>query len=163
MKEALARFNEWYAQLAPRERWMVLACAGVVAFAILFAGIWDPLVKAHRERAEAVDGARALAQRIEQLAALAQRGAAAANVNRSMSLAAAVDQASRSGTLAKPPRIQPEGESEVRVWLEDIPFESVLRWLAELEARYGIQAKAADIERESAPGLVNARLTLARP
>ncbi|HUP92052.1 MAG TPA: type II secretion system protein GspM [Solimonas sp.] len=165
MKQLWLQANEWFAQLAQRERWMVAAGAVVVIAAILFAGVWEPLAKADRTRAEALDAARATAARIEELASLAKRGQSGAGAaNRSMSLLSAVDQASKSGTLPKPPaRIQPEGEKEIRVWLEDVPFEGVVRWLAELETRYGIAAQNAEIERESAPGLVNARLTLVRP
>jgi general secretion pathway protein M len=75
-----------------------------------------------------------------------------------------VDLSARAGTLSKPPsRIQPEGEREVRVWLEAVSFDSLLRWIGELETRYGIQVQTADIERAERPGLVDARLTLVRP
>jgi general secretion pathway protein M len=50
----------------------------------------------------------------------------------------------------------------VRIWLEDVPFDGLVRWLGDLHARYGVRVDNADIERESGPGLVNARLTLVK-
>lgn len=163
MKAQLAELQSRFEALAPRERLMVAIAGVVVLVTLLYLLVWEPLVKAHHGRAEALDAARALAGRIETAAALVQRGAGGTRVDRSTSLLAAVDQTSRSPTLGKAPsRLQPEGDREVKVWLEDVAFDNLLRWLAELETRYGIGASSAEIERGSAPGTVSARLTLVR-
>lgn len=164
----LARLREWLSTLAPRERVMVGIAAAFTVFTILYLGIWEPLAIAHATRAENLATARAQANRLETVGAEAQKlrrsGGSPIAVNRSMSLLSAVDQATKSGTLAKPPaRLQPEGDAEVKVWLEDINFDGLLRWITELETRYGVSVKTVDIDRESAPGLVNARLSLVRP
>ena len=84
-------------------------------------------------------------------------------VGANQSLLSIVDQSRRASSLTKPPsRLQPEGDGIVRIWLEDVPFDALLRWLADLQLRYGVRVDSADIERESAPGLVNARVTLMR-
>ena len=81
-----------------------------------------------------------------------------------VSLLSAVDQASKSGTLSKAPsRLQPDGENQVRVWLEDTQFDALLRWMLELQDNYGLKIEVVDIERQPTPGLVNARLSLTRP
>lgn len=168
MKQFLNQLREWFASLAPRERLMVSGCAVFVVFSILYFGLWDSLAGAHAKREKELTASRALATRLEFIGAEVQKsrrsGAGGGSVNRSMSLLSAVDQSSKSGTLSKPPsRLQPEGDSEVRVWLEDTNFDGVLRWINELEARYGVIAEQVDIDKESAPGLVNARLSLVRP
>lgn len=153
-----------YTQLQPRERVVLLAGAIVLLALVAYLGIWTPLVKAHHRNAEALEASRALATRIEAAASLAQ-GQSSGNVDRTAALLSVVDQSSRSGTLGKAPtRVQPEGngEREVKVWFEDVPFANTLRWLAELQTRYAIQVSSAEIEQGSAPGLVNARFTLSR-
>lgn len=163
MNAYLIRFKEWFAQLAPLERWMVSGCALVVAVTLLYAGIWQPLAKAQQRRSEALASARVLASRIEELATLAQGARAGGAVNLNVSILMAVDQTARAGTLEKPPsRIQPEGEKEVKVWIEEVSFDGLLRWLNELETRYGIRADTAEIEKQAAPGVVSARLSLVR-
>lgn len=164
----LTRLREWLATLAPRERLMVGIAAAFSVFTALYLGIWEQLAGAHQQRAENLAQARAQATRLEAVGAeslqLRRAGNAGVAVNRNLSLLSAVDQASKSGTLGKPPaRLQPEGDAEVKVWLEDVNFDGVVRWIAELETRYGVSVKTVDIERESAPGLVNARLSLVRP
>lgn len=166
MKQYLTRLQEWHAGLAQRERWMVTVCALAVTVAVLFLGVWEPLTQAHYGRESSLDASRNLAQRLEQIAADAQRARASGSVPvmTGGSLISVVDQASKSGTLGKQPRnLQPEGNNEVKVWIESVGFDALVRWLAELETRYGIQAQTVDIERLPTSGLVNARLSLTRP
>jgi general secretion pathway protein M len=166
MNAYLVQLREWLAQLAPRERLFVLIGAAVVALTILFVGIWEPLLHAHARRAQALDASRVVATQLEVAAAELQRSRAGGGVNRNASLLSAVDQSSHSPTLGKAPsRIQPEGEGDkgVNVWIEDVPFDNLVRWMNDLERSYGIVAKTADIQRQPGAGLVNAHLTLARP
>jgi general secretion pathway protein M len=162
MKNALARFQAWFAQLAPRERWMVVAAAIVVAITLLYLAVWEPLVNAQQRRSLALQEARALASRIEQLAGQTQ-GARGPAVNLGVSVLSAVDQSARAGALDKPPsRIQPEGEREVKVWIDGVSFDALLRWLQSLQTGYGISVQSAELERGAAPGQVNAQLSLVR-
>lgn len=168
MKQYLAQLQEWFNGLAPRERLMVGAGAIFTVFALLYLGVWEPLANAHHQQAENLAASQALAQRLEAISAEVSKSRSSSNsgaaVNRSLSLLSAVDQAGKSGSLSKPPtRLQPEGDNEVKVWIEDTSFDGVLRWIAELESRYGVAAQTVDLEKESAPGLVNARLSLIRP
>jgi general secretion pathway protein M len=166
MNAYITQVREWLAALAPRERTLVLVAAVVVGIGLLDLALWEPLARAHMSREKNLVSARALASKLEALSSAAARargtGGGGAE-SRGMSLLAAVDQATKSGTLSKPPtRMQPEGDNEVKVWLEGTGFESVVRWIAELESRYGISVQTVDIEKESVPGQVNARLSLVR-
>lgn len=150
-------------QLAPRERLIVLGGAALLLLVLVYLLAWEPVVDAHRQRADALERAHALATRIEQAAVLVRANGAGSRVDRSTSLLAAVDRTSRSPLLGKPPsRVQPEGDREVKVWIEDVSFDNLLRWLQDLETRYGIAASAAEIERSARPGLVSVRLSLVR-
>jgi general secretion pathway protein M len=152
----------WWASLAERER-RVLAGGGIaLALIVLYAAVYDPVVAAHRQRQSELAAARALAAQIEQLAAAAPQGGPAL-AGTGQSLLAVVDQSRQGSGIDKPPsRIQPEGDTIVRIWLEDVPFDALVRWLGELQTRYGVRVESADIQRESGAGLVSARLTLAR-
>ena len=165
LRQGLERARERFLALQPRERWILSAGAVVLLITLLYLVVWEPVVKSHRERVEALESSRLLAIRLEQAAAQVQgaggqRGAAA---GRGLSLMAAVDQASKQGTLGRSPtRIQPEGDREVRVWFEDVSFDALVRWMAELQGNYGVGVQTLDIEPQSTPGKVNARLSLVR-
>ena len=166
MNTFLAQLQDWFRGLAPRERLLVSVGSVVVAITVLYLGIWEPLNKAHTRREADLAASRALAQRLEVIAAAVQSAHANGGgpaVNTSASLLSAVDQASKTPTLGKPlSRIQPEGDNEVRVWIDGVSFEALIRWINELESRYGIGIQSADMDKDSLPGQVNARLTLVR-
>lgn len=167
MNAAITQLQEWFRGLAPRERLLVSVGGVVVAITILYLGIWEPLNKAHSKREADLAAAQVLAQRLEVIAATVQgsrAGGGAPVIDSGASLLSAVDQASKGGTLGKPlSRIQPEGDSEVKVWIDGVNFEALIRWISELEGRYGISIRTADIDKDTLPGQVNARLSLVRP
>lgn len=158
----LERFREWWSALAERERRVLGTGAVVLAGIVLYVGVWEPVAYARHKQQADLATARALAVQLEALAASAPRSTGpAAGANQS--LLAIIDQSSKANALTKPPsRLQPEGDDTVRIWLEDVPFDMLMRWLGDLQSRYGVRVDNADIERESGPGLVNARLTLMR-
>jgi general secretion pathway protein M len=57
-------------------------------------------------------------------------------------------------------RYEPAGDDGVKVWLEGAPFNTVVKWLYQLEGGYGIRAAEFTLERADEPGKVSARLTL---
>lgn len=165
--QALTQARERFLALQVRERWIVGVGALALLLTAVYLAIWEPLTQAHESRSAALESSRALAIRIEQAAAKLQgsRGGAtaAATAGRTLSLMAAVDQASKQTSLGKAPsRMQPEGDREVRVWFEDVSFDALLRWLNDLQTRYGVSVQTLDVEPQDAPGRVNVRLSLVR-
>ncbi len=167
MRQSFDRARERFLALQPRERWILSGGATVLLLTVLYLAVWEPVVDSHRQRVEALESSRLLAIRLEQAAAQVQRSGGqrggAGNAGRSLSLMAAVDQASKQGTLGRSPtRIQPEGDREVRVWFEDVSFDALVPWLADLQVRYGVGVQTLDIEPQATPGKVNARMSLVR-
>lgn len=159
--------RERFAAQPPRERWMLGVGGVVLLLTLIYLLMVEPVVKAHAARTAALESSRALASRLEQAALQVQvlRGRTPSAVaGRGVSLMSAVDQASKQSALGKgPARIQPEGDREVRVWFEDVSFDGLVGWLAELQTHYGVSVQAMDIEPQAAPGRVNVRLSLVRP
>lgn len=163
MKQKLAQLQQWFTGLNARERLLVSAGLVIVGITLLYLIIWEPVAKAHLQREADLATARQVAVRIELLAGQA-RSNPSAGASRGLSLLSAVDQASKSGLLNKPlSRIQPEGDAEVKVWLEAVSFESLIGWIAQMQTRDGIIVRAAQIEKDAAPGTVSAQLSLVRP
>lgn len=158
--------RDWWNARPVREQ--RLLGAGGIALALILAWllVWEPLAGLSQRRAADLAAARALATQLETLAAAAQAAGPAArpDARRGASLLSVIDQSVKVSGIGKAPaRLQPDGEALVRIWFEDVPFDSLLRWQADLRNRHGISVTEAEIERESGSGLVNARLTLERP
>lgn len=167
LRDATAQARERWSALQMRERWMLGVGGAVLLVTLLYLLVWEPVTQAHTNRTAALEASRALAIRLEQAAGLVlqTRGRGSAAVaGRGTSLMAAVDMASKQSGLGKgPSRIQPEGDREVRVWFEEVSFDLLVRWLADLQARYGISVQTFDVEPQAEPGKVNVRLSLVRP
>lgn len=162
VQRGIAEARERFMALAPRERWIVGVGGIALLLTILFLAVWEPAIKARQDRAAALESARAIATRLEQAAAQVRAAPGAALAGRGVSLLAAVDQAIKQSGLGKAPtRMEPEGDREVNIWFEAVPFDGVVPWLAMLQDRYGIGVQTLDVEPESA-GLVNLRLSLVR-
>lgn len=158
---------EKYQELQPRERLIVAVGGVVVLLTLIYLILWEPFANARsRQMAELADQ-RALAERLETIAATVQKARASgvgAIQGREQSLLTLIDQQGKAPELGKPPsRMQPEGDDEVKVWFEDVPFDALVRWMAQLETRNGVQVTGAELERRAGAGLVNARLTVTRP
>ena len=167
LQQTFDRGRAQFTGLAPRERLMVVACAAVLLVTGLYLGVYEPVVDAHQGRVNALASARALATRLETASrevAAAGPKSNAGQAGRNMSLLAAVDQAAKSATLGKAPeRLQPDGENSVKIWFNDVSFDAMVRWLAELQTRYGIREQTLDVEAQDTAGEVDARLSLTRP
>lgn len=163
MNPFIAQFQNWWSARAERERQVLSAGLVLLGIALAYLAVWEPLHGLQNRRIAALTQSRALAGQLELLAAIAPGAGVSSPGGRQQSLFSVVDQSAKASSIGKAPsRIQPEGESTVRVWIEDAPFDAVLRWLAELGNRHGVAVTEAEFERESASGLVNVRLTLAR-
>jgi len=162
----LAPLRARFEALQPREQVLVAAAGLMLTLALIYLALWQPFALAREHRSDELVAARELASRIEQIGALGQSSKSTHGppvVGPEVSLLAAVDQASKDGILGKPlSRINPDGEKQVRVWVEDVPFEALLRWIDDLQTRYGVKIDAIAIERRPGPGQVNGRLTLMR-
>ena len=166
LNQQLAPLRARFEALQPREQLIVAAGGLVLALVLIYWVLWQPFALARAHARAELDGARSLATRIEQLGAQAQQGQAGGGppvVGADVSLLSAVDQASKDGVLGKAPsRMQPDGDKQVRVWIEDANFEAVLRWMDDLQNRYLVRVDGVTLERRPAPGTVNVRMSLVR-
>lgn len=159
--------KEWFLSLAPRERLMVSIGAGILALALLYLLAWLPLASHTARLEQSVAEQRGLKQWMQGAAAEARqlRGTAAATGggDAGRSLLAVVDETAKRSKLGPAvKRIQPDGQDLVRVSLEQAPFDDVVAWLAGLQQAQGVSVVDATVDRQSASGLVNARITLKR-
>jgi general secretion pathway protein M len=156
--------RQYWDNLQPRERIILLFGAGCVLLLLLYAFVWEPLSKERTRLEQSVAEQRALlawigdaSQEVERL-----RGGRIAKEGRTgESLMALVDRTAKSGGLGTHlKRLQPDGSDKVRLWLEASPFDSLVRWLKQLEEKYGVYSEGVVIDSTDNQGLVNARLVL---
>jgi general secretion pathway protein M len=161
--------KDWFNGLDSREQLMVGVAAVAVVLFLLYLLVWAPLANGHDTLKTKVAAQRETVVWMEQSAQTLQqlkrtRGPGARGLG-GKSLLAMADSTARSNGLGPAlRRVEPEGSRNVRVWLENAPFDQVMKWLGTLHTTYGISTDSASLERVTeTAGRVNARLSLQAP
>lgn len=157
----------WFNSLVPRERMLVLAAGIVTLVGLFFLLVWEPLVTANENLEQRVISAQEMNNWLAGVAVeaddLRNSGRQTRLKGQNESLLSLVDQTSRAAGLGEAVRrIQPEGDNQAQVSLEQAGFNKMLFWLNDLEKTYGIRASALTLTRDEKPGQVQVRMTLTR-
>lgn len=157
----------WFEGLSARERQLVMAAAVLVSYAVVHLAIIAPLWGGAARLADQLPERHALLAELRAAEAEVQsrRGQARPQAveGAGQSLVVIIDRTSREAGLGGSlRRNQPTPDQGLRVSFEGAPFESLVRWVVDLETRYGISVESASFDAAQAPGLVNATLVLER-
>lgn len=150
--------------LPSRDRMALKVLAITLVLLILFFAVWQPALAYMKDQESMLDQRVALLKLVrENSAVLAAMSKAGGNAQQptlsSQQLVSSVtNMAQRQGVALK--RFEPSGENELKVWVDDVAFDKVVTWLAELKARLGVRVEQISVEKQEQPGLVSARLTL---
>ncbi|HEB85515.1 MAG TPA: type II secretion system protein M [Gammaproteobacteria bacterium] len=161
--------KEYWQQLALREKQLLILMSVVLLTTLFYFAFWKPM-KAGIEEGELHLKAqtRALVKIRQQAAEVRQLRSGGAGkqavIADSASLLGLIERSAKqkniNGNLQK---VQPEGQREVRVWMEKVSFDQLISWLDLLSHRYAIQISEISLERGDSPGIVDGRVLLLAP
>ena len=159
--------KEWFDNLDPRERRILIIGAVTLLVVLLYLLAWEPLIKntatlekSNRENQELLLWMEQSAEEAKQLQAKLQASGPSGSTQ-GQSLLGTIDRTAKIGNLGKSvKRVQPDGQSKARVWLENASFNDTVKWLESLQRQQGIHIVTSVIEKQEEPGLVNVRLVL---
>lgn len=156
--------RDWWEQREFREQLILGGAAVVLALLLYFLLVWEPLYKSLEQERASLNETRSLTGWLASIAPeIRAAGPANSTAGGGRSMLAVVDASTReSGLAPQVKRMQPDGETTVRVWIENAPLDVVLRWIHTLHDRYGITTTQLNMDRGRASGLTTARLTLER-
>jgi len=160
VKAQLVQF--WRAR-APRERFVLVAGAALLALALGYAYAWlpmqrelvqlrDTLPQLHMQAAQMQRDAEEVA-RLRAHPAVSRQGG---------SIATVVEQrAAASGLREHIATLAAQDDGRVRVVLPRIGFDAWLAWIGELQAAHGVRVESARIESSGEAGMVRVDAVLA--
>ena len=156
--------RRWFDSLAPRERLLVSLAGGLLLIAVVVLVGVRPLATGLRTASAQLADKRAVLADIERVAARfgPQAGAAAAQ-STGESLVVLVDRTTRGrglGPYLK--RNEPDGNDNIRLRFENVPFDELIGWLADLQTNEAIGVVSANADPGQDTGRVSANLQLAR-
>lgn len=155
--------KQYWANLQPRERHTLLGGGIVLALILVYALVVDPFQQALAGLQQSVATQEETLAWMRQASAEIKRLRAATPGARRVSgqsLMSLIDASARStGLSGAIKQIRPEGQG-VKVRLEEVAFDDMLRWLDQLQRNHGVSLGSLVMERLAQPGRVNASVTL---
>jgi len=155
---------KFWMQLKPRERNLVSIMGGVIVVLMLYVLLLEPFLGKAEELTEKIAQQKTQIESMKQtLADIKQLERTAdnstSNNRKGQSLLVIVDQTAKENKLGDSmKRVEPDGSTRVRVWLEMAIFDDVARWLSRLQTQYSLEIESAVLDKTDTTGRVNARL-----
>lgn len=155
--------KDWFAGLAPRERYVLVGGAAAALLIITWAFVWRPLTVGADELRATLSVQQELLVNLHRARGLAGASSESVSADDLQSLVVLVDRTHREhGLEGALSRNQPDGPDGTRVTLQNAGFDALMGWLATLESQYQVIVESASINGSREPGLVSATLVLRR-
>ena len=158
VRVVVLRGRTWWDDRQPRERLLLMGLAAILSIWILIAGILGPIADARQTVREDIRRYDSLAVRLR---AAGPELRAAGGISRTGSVQSIVATTAAEASL-QIRQIEPKGAA-TSVALDGADFNRLVQWLDRLNREAGLSVSEIELERQTAPGVVNARLSLVRP
>lgn len=154
---------ESFKALSQRERILIGAGGAIALLMLIYTYLWEPKMQSLKQlkTVQVPQSEQTLAWVKQALLSAQNRPAQAQEKIIEGPLLTVIEQtAEQAGIRAAIRRMQPNQAKSVKIWMEDVPFDAWLSWVAMLR-RQNVFVERASIVRET-PGLATIRCTLAR-
>jgi general secretion pathway protein M len=156
----------WWQTKTPQEQLAMMIGAAAIALLFLYLLIWRPVAQSLDKQVLQVESQQVtlkwMQDNLDLVKSLGrqQRGKAARSNEALLTL---VDRTAKKIQLRQQiKRIKPQGDNAVQLWIEQAPFDTIIKWLGQLTHTHAIGIDSLTIDKQDKPGLVNARLVLQR-
>jgi len=159
-----ARLLEWWGARAPRERAVLAAAAAALALASLWAYVWIPLAADRARLADALPRLRAAARELARDAAEVERLRAAVRARGAVTApAGAIEETLKGAGLGDGyAGVAALGDGRVQVSLRAVPFDALVRALAQLTEAHGLAVESIALKASGEPGKVQVETLVLR-
>lgn len=156
--------RQWWTARSPSERRLLLTGALIVCATLYYVLLLEPMLQARKRQLTQLSAAQALHATLDDYAAQATELRASSDSRQRFdsdaSLLSVVNAtAAQAGTRELTRRINPLGPRAVSLFIDDVPFADLARWLTTLDRAHGVEVERAVLDA-TRPGLVDAQVTL---
>jgi len=171
LREAIEQFNQRlgvtlapaiarYQSLSALEHLIVLSLAWLIVIVLVFALVVMPVYRWQQEKQLYYQNQLDLVTWMKGHAGAFDQNTA--NLPRGQTLQTVVIRDANRSNI-KLQRYEPKGNSQLRVWVNQVGFKALMDWLASLQQQYGVVVSEVSVDHKpSAPGTVKATVVLSR-
>ncbi|MBV2089924.1 MAG: type II secretion system protein M [Candidatus Thiodiazotropha sp. (ex Ctena orbiculata)] len=158
--------KQWWLSKTPQEHLAMIVGGTAVLLLLIYLIVWRPFQQSLEQKALLVKSQESTLQWMKDNADLVKnmrsnqpaKGAAS-----NEALLTLVDRTAKRVQLRQQiKRIKPQGDDSVQLWVEQAAFDTLIRWLGQMTQEYALNIESLNIDRQDAPGLINARVVLQR-
>lgn len=149
--------NNWYSQLAVKDQLIVKTLLVFVLIALVFAWVWQPVVIGKEKAEKKFNTEMNFHKKMKENAYLFTNSSDSTSTSGASILTTVNSTAKVKNIQLK--RFEPDGKTGLRIWLDQVNFNSLIDWLELLETTRGIKVEQISIDRVNS-GIVNARAVL---
>lgn len=151
----------YFSSLNPREQKMIIAAAFLVLlflpYQLIYAPFQNSLEKMQTKTTEARQNITWMNDKLLEVRKL--KGSGNSSRKSKQSLLTLVETSTKQNKLNKNLRkVQPVGSSLAKIWLDDVSFDNLMRWLDNLVVVHGLSIQYIKVETQPVTGIVNARV-----
>ncbi|MAA70819.1 MAG: hypothetical protein CL679_03710 [Bermanella sp.] len=150
-------FNDWYSQLASKDQLIVKTLSVCVLIALVVAWVWQPVINGKQQAMNRYTAEMNFHKKLKENAYLFSNGSPQ-QVARGGSILSTVNNTAKVKNIQLK-RFEPEGKTGLRIWLDQVNFNSLIDWLELLETTRGIKVEQISIDKVNS-GIVNVRAVL---
>lgn len=164
MNTGLEQLRNALNKLNSRERLTVMAGFGVLLALALYLFVWEPLQEKQAALNASIAAQQNLYQKMLKSAAEARQLKSSTGQVRSVNVSGLQSIINRSAKTALPgaviKRVELNRRKAVQVWIDQVAFDDMIRWLGGLQQTRGVRVESLFSERTAQAGRVNVRLSL---
>ena len=147
--------KDWWQQLNEREQILVSVMGSLIGIFLLYSLIWQPLnenlIKAQKKLVRQQALLIWVNENTQRFQQLNKNGTSSSKG----SLSSTVNRTSRERQITVT-RMQPQGD-DLQVWIDEVAFKNLLKWLEDLSLNEGLQVKGIDLSQSDEEGVVRVR------
>lgn len=153
--------KDWFANLQPRERMLVVGGGTVALLIVLWLAVISPLLDRSAELRASVERKQRLLVDLGRVAGMQESRSPRRTDTPQQTLYVLVDGTAKEHGLQLP-RTRQDGPDGVNVTLQNAPYDALMSWLITLETEHSVRVESASIAGAREQGLVNGQVFLRR-
>lgn len=147
--------THWH-HLQERERWIMVIGIIVALLFLYYTFIYSPLTTALEKNTSQLAEKKATLQWMKQINPEDLPHKAVKDITNSQLLTLIANQLKASPSLKFPYQLQQTGSGEIQLSFDQVAFENLIAWLAQLNEDYNVLIKQFNIEKTDTPGITRA-------
>lgn len=160
MKE---RFQQFWMQASPRERWLITGGLGLLLVVVLFFYVWQPVVRDRQKLRASLPQLRTNAEQMRLYAAEVARlkKLPASDALPNGGIRGVVEKSAVSFKLRDSmSQVSVEGDGRISITMDTVAFDNWVGWLGHLQEQYRIRLESCRVEALPQPGMVRIKAVL---